>query len=422
MGQEKIRQFNAERLGNWLSENKDWIDSHVQRDISLGEVKSLCLNLIRKKDKRFQESTKESLLHSVIEYFNSDLNIDWDECYFVPSYNKDISSYEVELRPSYRGLIKLAERIPKIQKIEYDVVRDDDIFEHGKTENGIKFRHKPGGQNEIQVPTGDVVAAYAFARLTEGGILDYEIMSKSQLEKARDQAETDYVWSDWFGEQAKKSVVKRFLKPFDKSQSPQLKTEIDRDNRSNKSLPDESSDKNIVGGSARDKLELAATSGDNQTPEPSGASEPEPPAPDTPNSGASNEQSADQRNDEMVDATEEDLTPSRPPATRLMEVLTGEDFSESQTRLIADYCAYSRQGTRWGGADESTREAVAEQFESAQNVKMSVGKSLYGALKKVLEENGSNIDRVAESQGYEEMLKLADQYHDYLPNSEKAAE
>lgn len=130
--------------------------------------------------------------------------------YLVPYRTKVGDAYKTvcQLIIGYRGLIDLARRSGQIESIEAHVVREGDTFE---VEYGLnpKLVHKPNWENT----DGELRFVYAVARL-KGGAVQYEVMSKAQIDKVRDSSKAGKSgpWVDHYEEMARKTVVRRLAK------------------------------------------------------------------------------------------------------------------------------------------------------------------------------------------------------------------
>ncbi len=132
---------------------------------------------------------------------------------------------ECQLVIGYRGLIDLARRSGKIASVEAHVVYANDKFtiRHGLTP---ALEHEPNLAGE----PGDVVAAYAIARLHDGST-QVEVMTRKQLDaiRTRSRAGNSGPWATDTDEMYRKTVVKRLCKYL--PLSVELASAIEADNR-----------------------------------------------------------------------------------------------------------------------------------------------------------------------------------------------
>ena len=126
------------------------------------------------------------------------------EMYLVP-YGQTLN-----FMASYKGMVKMAEKYSqrKIRSIYAKLVRDGDGFEEA-IENGeptVKFSPVPFSNAEI-------IGAFAVCNFADGGSL-VETMSKAEIETCRkkSRASNSPAWSQFWGEMAKKTVLRRLCK------------------------------------------------------------------------------------------------------------------------------------------------------------------------------------------------------------------
>lgn len=127
-----------------------------------------------------------------------------NEMYLVP-YG-DVLNYS----PSYKGMSKMAKRysIRPVKDLYAKLVRSGDTFEE-------VIEHGVPSINYKAVPfnTKEIVGVFAVCLFEDGGIL-YETMSKDDIEKVRSKskAKDKGAWVDFWGEMAKKTVMRRLCK------------------------------------------------------------------------------------------------------------------------------------------------------------------------------------------------------------------
>jgi recombinational DNA repair protein RecT len=129
--------------------------------------------------------------------------------WIVPFMNRRTGKKEALCVPDYRALIFLGKKNGVITHGYADVVKEKDEFsiEKGDTPRCI---HKPALSNR-----GALIGAYAVISLPDGS-KHIEWMDKEEIEKTKNssKAATCGPWVDWYEEQAKKTVIKRAMKPF----------------------------------------------------------------------------------------------------------------------------------------------------------------------------------------------------------------
>lgn len=126
------------------------------------------------------------------------------EMYLVPY--KD----QLQFMPSYKGMTKLVRKYSprKVKSIYAKLVRDGDEFEevivHG--EPSVNF-------NPMPFNDAPVIGAFAICLFEDGGAV-VETMSKAEIETCHKQsrAQNSPAWSKFWGEMAKKTVIRRLCK------------------------------------------------------------------------------------------------------------------------------------------------------------------------------------------------------------------
>lgn len=128
------------------------------------------------------------------------------------------------------GIRRLASRAGIM--IDAQLIYEADHFEYeqGDTPH-IIHRPPPLGKDR-----GDIIGAYAiFKRIDNGEVIYREVMDKEQIDKAKavSRSGDKGPWGQWYGEQARKTVVKRGFKSVplpDNDAATKLREVIDADN------------------------------------------------------------------------------------------------------------------------------------------------------------------------------------------------
>jgi recombination protein RecT len=164
------------------------------------------------------ECTPQSILQAVM--VAAQLGLDptggvLGEAYLVPYKNKKNNNRrEAQLIPGYQGLISLARRSGQVQVVSSYPVFRNDVFDY---ELGItpKITHKP----TLDEDTGDLIAVYAVAHLTDCPIAQVEVMSRSQLDRIRMRSKSpdEGPWATDPIEMCRKTGVRRLSKYLPKS-------------------------------------------------------------------------------------------------------------------------------------------------------------------------------------------------------------
>jgi len=118
---------------------------------------------------------------------------------------------------SYKGLIKLATDSGSILWVRADMVYSNDTFKY----KGAAAM--PVHEADVFDDRGDFKGVYCIAKTKEGDYLTetmsaediYHVRDKSQAYiSAKSKNKTNSVWHEWFGEMAKKTIIKRASKTW----------------------------------------------------------------------------------------------------------------------------------------------------------------------------------------------------------------
>lgn len=204
-------------LSTWFEQNADTIVREAPKGYDIAKARGMALQLIRESeraDNHLNECTPVSLIGAVLKAARHDLSIDNGDAYVIARRNKHLNgAYEAHLEISYRGLVKMARRAGS-DWVKADLVRDGDVFNADNPDPD----HVRGGIEHVKAdPFSDapVLGVYAIIR-TKTGAMDFEVMSRAEVERARAQGGgKSQAWARWWGEMAKKVVLRRLLKRHD---------------------------------------------------------------------------------------------------------------------------------------------------------------------------------------------------------------
>lgn len=118
--------------------------------------------------------------------------------------------YQCFFDPGWRGLVDIARRSGELVMLDAQAVYAEDEFDYWH-DPLPQLRHRPyrGGDR------GELIAAYAVAKLKDGSI-QIEVLERTDIEKIKKSSESAKKgfgpWSDWEGEMARKSAVRRLCK------------------------------------------------------------------------------------------------------------------------------------------------------------------------------------------------------------------
>lgn len=173
----------------------------------------------------FLTCDRQSLLSAVSRCAADGLIPDGKEAALIPYGG--IVTYQ----PMVGGVYKKIRNSREIANLFADIVYESDEFTFWTDENGKHMEHRP----KLGLKRGksdNAVAGYALAKMRNGEI-DYEIVTKEEVEHIRSKAKAPNspAWRDFWGEMAKKTIIKRLAKRL--PTSAELQDFFDRDNEEN---------------------------------------------------------------------------------------------------------------------------------------------------------------------------------------------
>ena len=204
-----LAKQTATVVNTYLTKNRDAIIKTLPDGFNFDRMCRTVINAISTTP-LLAKCSPGSLFLSTVRAFSLGLepNGALSEGYLVPFWNSKKSCNEAQFMPSYRGLQQLARRSGEITDIYAKEVFSKDVFE---VEEGTerKIVHKPN----YCADRGEAVCYYAVFHTKDGGV-DFEVMSRAEIESVRaaSKAKDAGPWKEWYGEMAKKTVMKRLLK------------------------------------------------------------------------------------------------------------------------------------------------------------------------------------------------------------------
>lgn len=143
------------------------------------------------------------------------------EAYLIPYGSK------LDYQTSYLGEIKLRKKysVRPIKDIYAKVVRKGDEYEEVVIEGKQTVNFKP-----LPFNNAEIIGAFAVCQFEDGGIL-IDSMSKDEIENTRksSKAKSSPVWSSFYEQMAKKTVLRRLCKSIDMDLSTEQRTTLDEE-------------------------------------------------------------------------------------------------------------------------------------------------------------------------------------------------
>lgn len=147
---------------------------------------------------------------SIREAFKASLDtgipVDKRQLAYVVKYGN-----KIEYQIGFKGFISRIKEIYPTANVKAEIVYVDDVFTVEKIDGKAKYVHKVANPF---ASIKDMTGVYAFIQYTDNG-KEYsfiETMSKEEVLKIKGKAKTAFVWNEWFGEMAKKAVIRRLCK------------------------------------------------------------------------------------------------------------------------------------------------------------------------------------------------------------------
>ena len=153
----------------------------------------------------FDKCTPMSILKCVLTAAQLDLEVDAKgHAYLIPFGNT------CQLIPGFKGYLKKIQENSIVGNIMTQVVYNGDKFEV-KAGTSPEIIHNMNVEAHSTRSQDQIIFVYAVLNY-KSGLKDFEVMSRSEIEEIRLTAKTQNIWSKYFGEMARKTVVRRFAK------------------------------------------------------------------------------------------------------------------------------------------------------------------------------------------------------------------
>ena len=145
----------------------------------------------------------------------------------VPFWNKKENAYDMTPLPDWRLIVEKAKLAKALTHATAEAVHQCDVFEYERGLNPF-LRHVPAPLGK----RGDFIAAYCVYQLPDG-TRDFVVMDKDEIDaiRGRSKASDKGPWVTDYSEMAKKTIIKRAMKPFEGA-SIELTKLIELDNAS----------------------------------------------------------------------------------------------------------------------------------------------------------------------------------------------
>ena len=217
-----------ETLKTYLAERKGRLQGKLPNNISTDALINQALKACLRSPKLLECST-QSIYTAMLDASELGLEPFTGQQYaFVLPYKNKMGGHEAKFMPSYRGMLELARRSGQLLSVESDIIYETDAFE---IERGLnpKLKHIP---NFLSKERGKEILVYAVVRFKDGGF-QFDVMTVHDIEKIRSKSKSPNYgpWVDYWGEMAKKTVLKKVLKTCPMATEYALAKAIEKDNQ-----------------------------------------------------------------------------------------------------------------------------------------------------------------------------------------------
>lgn len=118
---------------------------------------------------------------------------------------------KIEYQIGFKGFISRIKEIYPTASVKAELVFPGDVFTVEKVDGQARYTHKVANPfNSVR----NMIGAYAYIQYNDKG-KEYsfiETMGKDEIDKIKGKAKTAFVWNEWYGEMAKKAVIRRLCK------------------------------------------------------------------------------------------------------------------------------------------------------------------------------------------------------------------
>lgn len=174
---------------------------------------------------------KQSIKEAFKASLDTGIPVDKRQLAYVIKYGNTIQ-YHI----GYKGFISRIKEIYPTAQVKAELVYVGDVFTVEKVDGQARYVHKvanPFAKKE------NIVGAYAYIQYVEKGrgYSFIETMGTDEINKIRGKAKTAMVWNEWYGEMAKKAVIRRLCKTLFIG-NPKIAVLEDEDNKNFKVQPE----------------------------------------------------------------------------------------------------------------------------------------------------------------------------------------
>lgn len=178
-----------------------------------------------RRDKGLLECRPESLVEACVKCAQDGLLPDARAAVFLPFWDNKRKCKVVQYIPMVQGIIQRARELGDTFSVTANVVYENDELILDESDPSATTHKRP----KLGEDRGEIVGAYAIFRDLDGRVIHREVMDRKEIEYTRgfSKASNSPAWKQWFGEMARKTVIRRGSKYV--PMSDELRTVIERE-------------------------------------------------------------------------------------------------------------------------------------------------------------------------------------------------
>jgi recombination protein RecT len=196
--------------------------------VSPEKFRRVVMTAVARQPELYTEADRRTLFNSCVQCASDGLLPDNREAALVIFKTKDRRTDQwvkaVQYMPMIAGILKRMRNTGEVASADSQVIYQNDHFDY-QLGDEAHITHKP-----TMGDPGPIIGAYAIIKLTNGEVLR-EVMLRSQIDQARAVSRSgdkeNSPWSKWYGEMARKTVLRRCAKRA--PVSPDLERLLSRD-------------------------------------------------------------------------------------------------------------------------------------------------------------------------------------------------
>lgn len=175
------------------------------------------------KNPKLEKASWPLVLMELVRCARMGLVPDGNEAIITTFYDKKKNADIPQLMPMVWGLMKIVKQGEGVRSVMADLVCEKDVFNIKRDSLGATFEHVP----HLKGDAGAVIGAYAVAYLADAPT-DIEFMATGEINLVQSKSISG-AWKSFWGEMAKKTVMRRLIKRLPKN--PHLDEFVEVDNR-----------------------------------------------------------------------------------------------------------------------------------------------------------------------------------------------